>query len=246
MRLVAIDIGNSKTRIGLFQEGELVKSVEIPTDPFQDTGFLLQAYQQHLDENIHDIPIFAASVVSEITEKIQDDVTLINDKSPLDFSIDRVDPQTLGPDIIAASQAVVKLYHVPAIIIDAGTATTITYINDKKIFLGGVICPGLGISAQALFNKASALDPVAFKAPPSVIANTTETAIQAGLMFGHTGMIESIASRIQKEEGLQSTSVICTGGAMQGLLDILPTSYMYDPELVLKGVASIAMNHFTH
>ncbi|MEZ4819521.1 MAG: type III pantothenate kinase [Bdellovibrionota bacterium] len=110
----------------------------------------------------------------------------------------RIQANTLGADIIAGSQAAVRFYQIPAIVIDAGTATTVTYINKEKAFLGGVICPGLGISAKALFEQTSALDPVDLVIPPSVIAHTTEHAIQGGLMFGHAGMITSLVERIKR------------------------------------------------
>ncbi|MCB1197783.1 MAG: type III pantothenate kinase [Deltaproteobacteria bacterium] len=246
MRFVAVDIGNSKTRLGLFQDAALQTAHSIPTDKHSTVDLLLQHYRDVFQEDITDLPLFVASVVPTLSHVLRDEVTLIHHESPLNFEIKRIQANTLGADIIAGSQAAVRFYQIPAIVIDAGTATTVTYINKEKAFLGGVICPGLGISAKALFEQTSALDPVDLVIPPSVIAHTTEHAIQGGLMFGHAGMITSLVERIKKEEQLDAVSVLCTGGVSHALLPLLPQDYIFDPELVLKGIASIAMNHYTH
>ena len=188
-----------------------------------------------------------ASVVPHITEQLKNysharsDTHFVYFESPIDFSIELPNPQTMGPDIIAAAQGAVLKHSSPLIIVDAGTATTITVVNRKKQFIGGAICPGVGISSQALFSNASALSAIQLTLPETFIGHKTNDAILSGVCFGHASMIEKMVERFEIELGDKCTTIL-TGGAIEMLLSALPKKYIHEPNLTLEGLISIYQN----
>ncbi|MCB0272143.1 MAG: type III pantothenate kinase [Bdellovibrionales bacterium] len=245
MKFFAIDVGNSNTKIAFFHNQRKVFSKQLPTSTSNETNSILLEYQNTIaTENIlfNEYPIFISSVVLHITKALQSvkNIHFISSKSPINFTILRIDPSTLGADIIAASQAALNLYQTPCIVVDAGTATTITMINKNREFIGGTISPGLGISAKALSLMTSQLPTVELIAPTKTIGFDTETAIQSGLIHGHVGMIESLVQKFMKEEGISQASIVLTGGAICKLIELLPSHYIYNSELVIEGIASLA------
>lgn len=241
MVFLAVDVGNSNTKIGLFDGLKLIKSATIPTQKNKTHHALINAYRSAFNDISLDINIFVSSVVSDISNTLKAHARLINHHAPLDFTIDRVDPATLGADLIAGAQAVASQKQTPAIIIDAGTATTLTYLSDQYVFKGGLITPGISTCASALFKNASLLKPITLAGPLDPIAKTTDTAIRSGLVLGHAMMIKGLVDMMIEDQGLDKPHVICTGGSMRYFSKHLPISYEHDPHLVLKGIASIAV-----
>lgn len=243
--ILCIDIGNTHTRVGLFENQTLQRVVSFTTE--SDFGINewidhVQTMVNPFEINVKDMPLWIACVVPPLRETLAplNNAHWVGADKNINFTIARVAPETLGPDIIAGIQAVVDHYSLPAFVIDAGTATTIGAIDANAQFLGGAIVPGLGISAHALIQKAHALDDVPLTIPPHAIATTTETAVQSGLLYGHAGMIESMVDRMQQEAGFENPSVVMTGGAIKTLQNILPTHYQYHEQLVLEGIQNIA------
>ncbi|MEZ4705405.1 MAG: type III pantothenate kinase [Bdellovibrionota bacterium] len=246
--MLAIDIGNTKTALGLFDHQRLVHSWKFRTEKKRLADEFFANVDQYLSKAQTSIAdqdaLCISSVVPELTGEIrnapvQTPIHFVTHLSPIDFSITLPNPQTLGPDLISAAQAGLDLYSPPLILVDAGTATTITVVNQKREFIGGAICPGLGISSQALFNAASALSAVTLSIPPAVIGNQTETAVQSGLCRGHAAMIEGLVNQCKQELDDPSATVLITGGAMNTLRSILPSDYRYHPDLALYGISKI-------
>jgi type III pantothenate kinase len=245
--MVAVDIGNTKTMLGFVRSGKIVKTWKMATHK----NMLADEYVAHFNNFLSQIqtsweqnPVCVASVVPHITEQLKkysahrNDIHFVHFESPIDFSIHLPTPQTLGPDIIAAAQGAIQKHAAPLIIVDAGTATTITVINDKKQFIGGAICPGVGISSQALFTQASALPPTQLELPKSAIGNKTQDAILSGICLGHASMIQKMIERFEAELKYTCT-VLLTGGAVEMLISALPPHYIHEPTLTLEGLISI-------
>ena len=250
MKLVVVDIGNTKTMLGFVQNEKIVRTWKMATHK----NMLADEYVAHFnnflsqaDTSWEGNPVCAASVVPHITEQLRvhsksrNDIHFVNSESAINFSIKLPTPQTLGSDLIAAAQGALQKYKAPLILVDAGTATTITVLNKNAEFIGGAICPGLGISSQALFNQASALSPIQLKLPEVSIGNKTNDAILSGVCLGHASMIEKMIERFENEMKDQCT-VLVTGGAMETLLAALPKKYIFEPTLTLDGLISIYQN----
>jgi type III pantothenate kinase len=117
----------------------------------------------------------------------------------------------VGSDLIANAAAALSLYKAPIIVVALGTATAFAAVSKDGDYLGGVIAPGLGISAEALYTRTAALPRVELARPKSVIGSNTRAAMQSGLIFGYAGLVDGIVNRIQEELGEKAT-VIATGG----------------------------------
>jgi type III pantothenate kinase len=126
-------------------------------------------------------------------------------------------PAELGADRLVNAIAAYENYGGPAIVVDFGTATTFDVVSAKGEYLGGVISPGLGISADALFSRAARLGRVDIKRPPKVIGTTTVTHIQSGLYYGYIGLVDGILERMIAEMGGRPPKIIATGG-LAGLI----------------------------
>jgi len=147
-------------------------------------------------------------------------------------------PHEVGADRLVNAVAGVEVYGAPLILVDFGTAITLDVVSPDRAYLGGTISPGMTLSMEALFGKTSKLPKVALEAPGSVIGRTTMESIQAGIMFGTAGMIDSLVRRIWREMG-QKTKVVATGGQAQSVAPHSETIDAVDPWLTLEGLRLI-------
>lgn len=147
-------------------------------------------------------------------------------------------PSDVGADRIVNGVAAFSAYGGPAIVVDFGTATTFDVVTRKGEYVGGVICPGIGISADALFQRAARLPRVDVRHPGRVIGRSTVASIQSGLYFGYAGMIESMIQRI-KAELQEPTRVVATGGLAEALAADIPSIEAVDAVLTLTGLRLI-------
>lgn len=245
--MIAIDIGNSKTHVGFVTAGKVTRTWKLATNKsLLADEYIAQwnLFLSTIDRRFEDLPCCIASVVPHVTEqirlKIKDrtDVHLVHWQSPVEFEIQLPRPQTLGADLIAAAQGALLKFSPPLIIIDAGTATTVTVINRKRQFIGGSISPGLGISAQALFQSAAALSPVELQLPEKAIGDHTQQAVLSGVCLGHALMVEKMVERFESELGERCT-VVATGGAIERIASALPERFIIEPHLTLEGLVHI-------
>lgn len=148
-------------------------------------------------------------------------------------------PSEVGADRIVNAVAAYHRYRTALIVIDFGTATTFDAISKDGEYLGGAICPGIGISAEALFQKASKLPRVDIFQPPGVvIGRDTATSIKAGIIYGYAGLVDGIVHRMQKELG-GGAKVIATGGLAPMMMDVSETIESVEPHLTLTGLRLI-------
>ncbi len=144
-------------------------------------------------------------------------------------------PHEVGADRIVNSVAAFEIYGAPIIAVDFGTATTFDCISERGEYLGGVICPGIHISMEALFDRASKLHRVEIARPKSVIGRTTTGALQSGLLYGYAGLVDSMIVRIRKELGANS-KVVATGGLARRIATESEQIEQVAPFLTLEGL----------
>jgi len=147
-------------------------------------------------------------------------------------------PAQLGSDLVVDAVASVEEYSVPQIVIDMGTATTISAIDGKKQFLGGAILPGVAVSHDALIGRTSQLPKVAFEKPKRLIGSNTVDSIKSGILYGNAGAIEGIVDRFEEELGEKCT-VIATGGLAKVIVPLCKREIIVDEDLLLKGLMLI-------
>jgi type III pantothenate kinase len=147
-------------------------------------------------------------------------------------------PAQLGSDLITGAVASVAEYSVPQIIIDMGTATTISVINKDKQYLGGAIMPGLRVSHDALITRTSQLPKIAFEKPKKIIGSNTIDCIKSGMLYGNAGAIDGLIDRFCEELGEKCT-VIATGGLAKTVVPLCKNDIIVDEDLLLKGLMLI-------
>lgn len=145
-------------------------------------------------------------------------------------------PRELGADRIVNAVAGITLYGGPLIIIDLGTATTFCAIDERKRYLGGAVTPGIGISMEALFQRASKLPRIELTPASSVICKNTVSAMQSGIYYGAIGQVDGIVRRMKKEMGYKEIKVIATGGLADLIASQSETIDVIDLLLTLKGL----------
>ncbi len=154
-------------------------------------------------------------------------------KTGVDIKLD--DPSQLGPDLLVAAVAGISQYGAPLILIDLGTATTISVISDEKRFMGGMIIPGLEVALAGLARRAAHLPEVAIKRPAKLIAGNTVGAMQSGSIYGQASCIDGMVERIWEELGYK-TEVVATGGFAQEVIPCCKHEIKMDDQLLIKGL----------
>ena len=144
-------------------------------------------------------------------------------------------PREVGADRVVDAAAVKALYGLPACVVDFGTATTFDAVSGEGDYLGGAIAPGIGIAAQALFERTAKLPRVELTRPPSAIGRNTPHSIQSGLLFGYVGLVEGMVARFKAELGPE-TRVIATGGLAEIISQETDVIDVVDPWLTLHGL----------
>jgi type III pantothenate kinase len=148
------------------------------------------------------------------------------------------DPREVGPDRIANAVAARERYGAPCIVVDFGTSTNFDVVSPAGEYEGGVLAPGIEISMDALSARAARLFRVDFSAPPAVIGKTTAAALQSGLVYGFTGQVDEIVTRIRDELGVEARAV-ATGGLADLIAPHSRTIETVDPFLTLEGLRLI-------
>lgn len=238
--LLAVDIGNTATKLAIFQDGKIKNRSIIPTLKGKTPEELYETLTQ---ENLLFSDVIICSVVPEVdptfralfTNFFGKEPIFIDHKIVLDISINYNPPESLGADRLVNAVAASRIYGTPCIICDFGTATTIDVLSSKNEFLGGVIIPGISTLSDALSIKTSKLPKVEIKKPPKLLGNTTIECIQAGIFFGYVGLIEKILVNI-KSELEEPPKVIATGGWARLISEELNIFDEHNENLTLEGL----------
>jgi type III pantothenate kinase len=254
--LLAIDVGNTNIVLGVFEGTRLAESWRLLTLR-ERTADELGILVTHLFAN-RGVPldrvsgIILASVVPPLTRTMEEMAERYFGHTPL-----TVDPGTntgmpvlysppsdVGADRVvngvAAYEAYGRATQSPVIVVDFGTATTFDAISAAGEYLGGVICPGIGISADALFQRAARLPRVDVRKPPAVIGDTTVRSMQSGLFFGYVSMVDGIVTRMRAElDRGKRSACIATGGMADIIASETTVIERVDPDLTLQGLRLI-------
>jgi len=244
--IVAVDIGNTETCIG-FGEEDSWESFRFTTRTTITSDEWLMMMKTTLPDKKDELKgSIICSVVPQVNKVFIDALSKYTESSPLvlgpgvktGLSVIIDNPKELGPDRIANSVGGFEKVGSPVIIVDLGTATTIDIVNKNKEYVGGVIAPGLKISLEALVNKTASLKSVDFTVPKEVIGKNTYDAIQSGVIFGHTSLIDGLIEKSLQELG-EEASVIITGGFGSLIKDYLNIKVEFYENLTLDGLAKI-------
>jgi type III pantothenate kinase len=254
--LLAIDVGNTNITLGLYAGDHLEHAWRLATvhERMPDEyGLQLLGLLEHAECEPGAIRAIAlASVVPPLTSALNQACQDYLDQPP--FVVDagvktglRIryeDPKNaLGADRVVDAVAVVQLYGGPACVVDFGTATTFDAISAEGEYLGGAIAPGIGIAADALFQRTSKLPRVDLAKPPHVIGSNTVNAIQSGLLYGYVGLVEGIVRRFRAALGPEM-KVIGTGGLASIIAEETDVIEIQAPWLTLDGLRLVwELNH---
>ena len=245
--LLAIDVSNTNTKLGLFSGDELVHSFRIATDRERtgdELGVLLGGLFAHRGCRPGDVTgIAVASVVPTLERSLEELAAGYFACRPLfvepgvktGMAVHFDNPAEIGADRIVNAVAAYELVGGPAVVVDFGTATTFDVVSADGHYGGGVIAPGMMISAEALFQRAARLPLVAVEKPPRVIGSNTVQCMQAGLFHGYIGLVEGLLSRIEEELGV-TPRVIATGGHGEIVAGECTAIERVEPALTLHGL----------
>lgn len=250
MLIFVIDVGNTNIVLGV-HDGDTFKHywrIETHRNRTGDEyGMVIKSLFDYAGLSFSEIKgIIISSVVPPIMPALERMCHIYFDVKPVivgpgtktGLNIKTDNPREVGADRIVNAVAAIHEYGCPLIIVDFGTATTFCYINEEKQYLGGAIAPGIGISTEALYTRASKLPRIDISRPEYVIGKNTVSAMQSGVLFGYVGQVEGIVKRI-KEESQSNPTVIATGGLAQLIADESTAIDIVDPYLTLKGLLLI-------
>jgi type III pantothenate kinase len=248
--LLCIDIGNTNITLGLYDGSALGPRWRLATDlermpdefGLQVVGLLQLAGRSPADIDA----VSMASVVPPLTGRwmeacrayLQREAFVVDAGVRTGVKIHYDDPRAVGADRVADAAAAYRLYGGPACIVDFGTATTFDALSAEGEYLGGAIAPGIGIAAQALYQRTAKLPRIDLARPPSVIGRNTVHAMQSGLLFGYVGLVEGMVARFRTELG-ESMRVIGTGGLVEQIARETGVIEILAPWLTLDGLRLI-------
>lgn len=252
--ILAVDIGNSNIVLGCIENRKIEKEARIATDIIKTSDQYCVELKSILDLMKVDIQRIEGAIISSVVPpvlnsfktaiiKLTGKVPLVvgpGIKTGLNILLDN--PAIAGGDLIVAAVAALAEYKPPLLIIDMGTATTITAIDSKGNYLGGCICPGVKISAEALSSKTAQLPAISLEAPKKAIGRNTIDSMRSGLMMGSAAMLDGMIERMEQELG-QKTTVIATGGIARFVLPMCKREIQYDKDLLLKGLLLLYENN---
>jgi type III pantothenate kinase len=248
--LIAVDVSNTNTKVGVYDGERLVQHWRLRTDPERtadEYGVFLRgllAVAGDLQSRVRGAIV--ASVVPPMNDTVDELLRMLFRVKPLfvgpgvrtGMSITVDNPKEVGADRIVNAVAAFERAHGAAIVVDMGTATTFDYVTAKGEYAGGLIVPGIAISLEALGARTAKLPRVELVRPPRVVGRNTIHAIQAGVIFGYTALVDGLVERIRRENDA-SAQVFATGGLAHLIQPESTTIQAVDEYLTLDGLRII-------
>ncbi len=248
--LLAIDIGNTNLTLGVYDESVLLFTARLATD----TCLTSDQYAVEIKDilALHDIDYRAiedciiSSVVPTVASAVARAISLLCHIVPLELgpglktglNIKIDNPAQLGADLVAGAVGAIAEYTLPCIVIDMGTATTVSVIDSEGQFLGGSIAAGVMLTLKALSENTSQLPSINISAPPSVIGRNTVDCMRSGLILGTASMIDGLIERISEELD-EIPTVVATGGLSKEIITHCKSDIIYNENLLLDGLREI-------
>lgn len=254
--LLAIDVGNTNIVLGVFDGDHLAQSWRLVTlreRTADEIGILVTHLFERSGIPLDSVKgIILSSVVPPLTGTMEEmarryfghEPMTIDPAANTGMPVLYLPASDVGADrvvnAVAAYEAYGRASRLPVIVVDFGTATTFDAISAVGEYIGGVICPGIGISADALFQRAARLPRVDVRKPPAVIGRTTVTSMQSGLFFGYVAMVDGIVARMRTElEDGHRAACVATGGMADIIAGESKAIQRVDPDLTLQGLRLI-------
>ena len=248
--LLVVDIGNTNVVLGVYDGASLKAHWRLATDTtttadeygilitslLNAAGILPVRISAAIMSSV--VPALTSTFEALIEQNFHQRPLVVTAETDTGLIIRYANPKEIGSDRLVNAAAAYDKYRRDLIVVDFGTATTFCTITKEGEYLGGVIAPGLGISAEALFARAAKLSKVEFIKPKSVIGTDTASSIQSGLLFGYAGLVDALVRRIEQELG-RSTYVIATGGLSTVISPETTSIQKIEPFLTLEGLALI-------
>ncbi len=248
--ILAIDIGNTNIVIGCFDDNKIIFRERLSTNHTATVLEYVVTIKTAFEMNDIQKEDITGSIISSVVPAVTNTVKTavekylnINSliigpgiKTGLSIMIDN--PSQLGSDLVVDAVAGISEYPTPLIIIDMGTATTVSVIDKNKQYIGGMIIPGLAVSHDALISRTSQLSKIAFETPKKVIGSNTVDCIKSGLLYGNAGMLDGLIERIN-DELKEKCTVVATGGLSTVIAPLCKHDIIIDEDLLLKGLMKI-------
>ena len=241
--LLAVDVGNTQTALGLYEGDELGDHWRLATEAQRTADELGVLLAGMLDLDAIDGLCLASTVPTLVREWerlaarwTHASLLIVGPGVKTGIPIRYDDPREVGPDRIANAVAAKERYGAPVIVVDFGTSTNFDVVSSAGEYVGGVLAPGIEISMEALFARAARLVKVDYAEPPSVIGKTTVGGLQSGLVYGFAGQVDGIVAAIRRELEAPDTPVVATGGLAELIAPHSTTIAAVDPFLTLDGL----------
>jgi len=248
--LLAVDIGNTNIKLGVFDGDKLTATWHLAThthttsDEYGVMLLNLMERESVLPSKIMGVvlcgvvPPLLHTFVQLCSKYLHSKPLIVEAGVRTGMRICLDNPREVGPDRVVGAVAAQNLYGKPLVVIDLGTATTFDVVSEEGDYLGGAIAPGIGIANEALFARTAVLPRIELARPKQVIGRNTVSAMQSGIIFGYIDLIEGMIRRIEQELG-SKVKVVATGGQAYPFAEEIPAIDVVDPHLTLIGLRLI-------
>lgn len=249
--ILVFDVGNTNMVLGVYEGDNLIESFRLSTESFNtadEYGMIINDLLEYHNLYLKDVEaVVISSVVPNLMYSLEHMARKYCDVQPLivgpgtktGMNIKYDNPREVGADRIVNGVAAYEKYGGPVIVVDFGTATTFCFISDKCEYIGGVIAPGIRVSADALFEKAAKLPHIEIDKPPQVICKNTVSSMQSGMVYGYAGLVDAIITRMREEAKGQKIKAVGTGGLARLISSESKNIDIVDNILTLDGLRII-------
>lgn len=248
--ILVVDVGNTNIVLGIYEDKELLHHWRLSTNrsaTADEYGMMMYNLFHHAGITLNQVEgVIISSVVPPLMFVLESLCLKYLKKSPLivgpgiktGLNIRYENPREVGADRIVNAVAAIELYGSPCIVVDFGTATTFDYIDENAQYVGGAVAPGIGISTEALYQRAAKLPRIELVKPKSVVGRNTIASMQAGIIYGFAGQVDGIVDRIRQEFRTEP-KVVATGGLAELIFAESRTIQQVNPLLTLQGLQLI-------
>ena len=249
--LLAIDAGNTNITFAVFKDKEIIAGFRTTTATprtSDEYGLVITNLLELRGIKKSEVKnVIISSVVPNIMHSLNNaiikyfgiDPIVVGPGIKTGIKLVSPNPHEIGSDRIVNVVAGYELYGGPVIVIDFGTATTYDFVTEDAVFLAGVTCPGISLSAKALWQGAAKIPEIEIVKPSTILAKDTISSIQAGLVYGCVGQTEYIIEKIKEEYGMKNIKVVATGGLGRTIAEATDKIDLYDPDITMHGLRII-------
>lgn len=248
--ILAVDIGNTNVVLGGVEGDEILFEARVATDCIKTSDQYCAELKTMLElfhAPVHSIEgSIISSVVPQVLNSFRTAIIKLTGKAPLvvgpgirtglNILIDN--PAQTGADLVVGAVAALREYKPPLIVIDMGTATTISVLNEAGALIGGSVSPGVRISMDALTERTAQLPGISLDQPKRAIGRNTIDCMRSGIMLGAACMLDGLVERMEEELG-RKTTVVATGGIAKFIVPLCKTQILYDRDLLTKGLVAL-------